>query len=153
LKTIISNEKSVLAEKISNAVNFHGHLGPFLVIGVRMGVIGMRELKLRSNDGKLLVTAHLKYSIPISCVLDGLQVITRCTTGNQKLRLIDSSNIAAKFTLNNGKEVTVEVDFAVYNKLKSQLLSENNSPKEVEHLAHLIASMPEEDLFIIRRNF
>jgi len=55
--------------------------------------------------------------------------------------------------LHNGKEVTVAVNPDAYDKLKSQLLSENNSPQEVEHLAHLIASMPEKDLFKIRRNF
>ena len=150
----ISSVESTLAEKIAGAVDFHGHLGPFLVIGVRMGIIGIREIGLRDNNyGKLRVTAHLKYSIPISCTLDGLQATTKCTIGNQKLKLIDSPNIAAKFTLPNGKEVTIEINSITYNKLKSQLLSEKNSPKEVEHLAQLIASMPEEDLFIIRKNF
>jgi len=153
LKPIHSDE-SALAEKIAKAVDFHGHLGPFLVMGVRMGIIGMRELGLRSNnDDKLRVTAHLKYSIPISCTVDGLQVTTKCTIGNQKLKLMDSSDIAAKFTLHNRKEVTVAVNPAIYDKLKSQLLPEKKSSKEVERLAQLIASMPEEDLFMIGRNF
>jgi len=147
-------EESLLGEKIANAADFHGHLGPYLVIGVRMGIIGMRELGLRSdNDGKLRVTARLKYSIPVSCIVDGLQVTTKCTIGNQKLKLIDSSDIAAKFTLPSGKEATITVNAATYNKLKSQLLSEKNSSKEVENLAQQIASMSEGDLFIIRRNF
>jgi len=150
----IHSTKSTLAEKIAKAVDFHGHLGPFLVIGVRMADIGMRELGLRNNNPKLRITAHLKYSVPISCIVDGLQVTTKCTIGNQKLKLIESSaDIAANFVLHNGKEVTVAVNPAAYDKLKSQLISEKNPPKEIEHLAKLIASMPEEDLFIIRRNF
>jgi len=154
LETFGSDAKSTLAEKIANAVDFHGHLGPFLVIGVRMGIIGMRELGLRSNNNeKLRVTAHLKYSIPISCIVDGLQATTKCTIGNQKLKLIDSSDIAVKFVHHNGKEVTVTVNPVVYDRLKDQLLSAKNSPKEVEHLAQQIASIPEENLFIIRRNF
>jgi formylmethanofuran dehydrogenase subunit E len=152
LKITNSDKEPALAEKIAKAVDFHGHLGPFLVIGVRMGIIGIRELGLK-NDDELRVTAHLKYSIPISCVVDGLQVTTRCTIGNQKLKLIDSSDIAAKFILHNGKEVAITVSPAAYDKLKSQLLSEKNSPKEVGHLAKQIASMSEEDLFIIGRNF
>ena len=151
LKTINSDKEPELAEKITKAVDFHGHLGPFLVIGVRMGIIGMRELGLRSND-KLRVKAHLKYSIPISCIVDGLQVTTKCTIGNQKLKLIDSTDIATKFTLHNGKEVTIAVNPAIYDKLNSKLLSKKNSLEEVEHLAQQIASMSEEDLFIIRRN-
>jgi len=154
LKTINLNEKSALDEKIAEAVNFHGHFGPFLVIGVRMGIIGMRELGLKSNnDEKLQVTAHLKYSIPISCIVDGLQVTTKCTIGNQKLKLVDSSNIVAKFALHDRRKVTVAVNPTIYAKLKSQLLSEQKSPTEVENLAQQIASMPERDLFLIRRNF
>jgi formylmethanofuran dehydrogenase subunit E len=150
----IDSEEPELAEKIAKAVDFHGHLGPFLVIGVRMGIIGMRELGLRSNrDDKLRVTAHLKYSIPISCIVDGLQTTTKCTIGNQKLKLIDSSDIAAEFALHNGKEVTITVNPATCDKLKSQLLPEKKHSKEVERLAWQIASMPEKDLFIIRRNF
>ena len=151
----INDEESTLAKEIANAVAFHGHLGPFLVLGVRMGIIGMRELGLQANDndGRLRVTAFLKYSIPISCTLDGIQVTTKCTIGNQKLKLKDSSNISAKFALHNGKEITVAVNSTVYDKLKSQLLAEKISPKEVEHLAQQIASIPEEDLFITKRNF
>jgi len=150
----IDSAKSILTEEIAKAVDFHGHLGPFLVIGVRMGITGMRELGLRSNrDDKLRVTAHLKYSIPISCTLDGLQTTTKCTIGNQKLKLIDSFDIAAKFALHNGKEVTITVNPATYDKLKSQLLPEKKHSKEVERLAWQIASMPEKDLFMIRRNF
>jgi len=151
---INSNKEPEFAEKIVKAVDFHGHLGPFLVIGVRMGIIGMRELGLMSgNDERLRVMVYLKYSVPISCVVDGLQVTTRCTIGNQKLKIVGSSDIAAKLMLNNGKEVTVAVDSAVYDRLKSQLLSEKKSSKEVERLAHQMASMPEEDMFVIKRNF
>ena len=146
--------ESTFAEKIADAVDFHGHLGPFLVIGVRMGIVGMRELGLKSNnDGKLQVTAHLKHLVPISCTLDGLQITTRCTMGNQKLKIVDSSDIAVNFSLQNGKEVTVAVNPAVYDRLKNHLLSAKASPKEVENLAQLIVSMPERDLFRIERNF
>ena len=149
------NKELILAKEIADAVEFHGHLGPFLVLGVRMGIIGMRELGLQAsnNDGRLRVTAFLKYSIPISCTLDGIQVTTKCTIGNQKLKLKDSPDIAAKFALHNRKEIIVAVNSTVYDKLKSQMLSEKNSPKQVEHLAQQIASMPEKDLFIIKRNF
>jgi formylmethanofuran dehydrogenase subunit E len=153
LKTINSDKESALEEEIAKAVDFHGHLGPFLVIGVRMGIIGMREIGLKDNDGKLRVVAYLRYAVPISCTLDGLQVTTKCTIGNQKLKLVDSTDIKAKFALPNKKEVTVTVNPDAYDKLKGQLLSEKSSPKKVEHLAQLVASMPEKTLFLIRRNF
>ena len=140
-----------LTPTLKKAVDFHGHLGPFLVIGVRMGLIGVRELGVKGNEEMLHVTAMLKYSIPFSCVVDGIQVATKCTIGNRKLRLRSSSGIAARFELQRGEHVTVAVDPTAFERLKNELLSENVPPEEVRKLAHLLASMPEEELFIIRR--
>jgi len=99
----------------------------------------------------LHVTAMLKYSVPFSCVVDGIQVATKCTIGNKKLRLSSSSGIAARFELQRGEQVTVAVDPTAFERLKNELLSENVPPEEVRKLAYLLASMPEEELFIIRR--
>lgn len=136
---------------LRKAEEFHGHLGPFLTLGVRIGLIGIGELKVKRNDEKLRVTAMLKYSVPFSCVVDGIQVATKCTIGNKKLRLRSSSGIAARFELQRGEQITVSVNPTAFERLKNELLSENVPPKEVRKLAHLVASMPEEELFIIRR--
>jgi formylmethanofuran dehydrogenase subunit E len=138
-----------LIHTIKRATGFHGHLGPFLVIGVRMGIIGVRELEAKDNGNALRVTAILKCSVPFSCVIDGIQVATRCTIGNQKLKLINSSGIRAEFELQQREKVTVTVNPTAFNRLKSRLLSENVSQEETEKLAYMIASMPEEELFII----
>jgi len=136
---------------IKKAADFHGHLGPFLVMGVRMGLIGVRELGARGNDEQLRVTAMTRDFTPFSCVRDGIQVATKCTIGNKKLRLSSSSGIAAKFELQNKEQLTVIVNPTAFDRLKNKLLSENVPPEEVRQLAHLVASMPEEELFIIRR--
>jgi len=136
---------------LKKAEEFHGHLGPFLTLGVRMGLIGIRELRVKRNEEKLRVTAMLEFSVPFSCVIDGIQVATRCTIGNKKLRLRSSLGIAARFELQRGEQVTVAVNPAAFEGLKNELLSEDVPPEEVRKLAHLLASMPEEELFIIRR--
>lgn len=136
---------------LDRAEDFHGHLGPFLVLGVRMGIIGVRELGMKGNNEELRVTAMVKDSPPFSCVIDGIQVATRCTIGNKKLRLKTFSGIAAKFELPNREHVTVAVNPASFDKLKNELLSGNAPPEEVRQLAQLVASMSEEELFIIRR--
>ena len=136
---------------IKKATDFHGHLGPFLVMGVRIGLIGVRELEAKGNEEKLRVTAMLRNAVPFSCVIDGIQVTTKCTIGNKKLRLRNSSRIAARFELQEGEQVAVAVNPASFDTLKKKLLAENVPPEEVRQLAHLVASMPEEELFIIRR--
>lgn len=138
-----------LIHTIKKAEEFHGHLGPFLVIGVRMGLIGVKKLEVKENSEKLRITAMLKYQVPFSCVVDGIQVATKCTLGNQKLTLINSSGIRAEFELQQREKVTVTVNPTAFNRLKSRLLSENVSQEETEKLAHMIASMPEEELFTI----
>jgi len=142
-------QKQELANLVRKAAELHGHLGPFLVIGVRMGLIGVRELKAKENDNELRVTAMLKYSVPFSCVIDGIQMATKCTIGNQKLKLIDSSGIVAEFALQQREKVTVTVNPTAFNRLKGRLLSENVSQEETQKLASMIASIPEEELFII----
>ncbi|RLI47181.1 hypothetical protein DRO69_01240 [Candidatus Bathyarchaeota archaeon] len=138
-----------LMHTIKRAEGFHGHLGPFLVIGVRMGFIGVRELKGKENSEKLRVTAMLRHQVPFSCIVDGIQVATKCTIGNQKLKLIDSPEIAAEFELQEGEKITVTVNPTTFDRLKGRLLSENVSQEETQKLAYMIASMPEEELFII----
>jgi len=136
---------------MKKAADFHGHLGPFLVMGVRMGLIGVRELGVEGNDEKLRVTAMLRNSVPFSCIIDGIQVATKCTIGNKKLKLRNSSKIAAKFEFQGEERVTVAVNPIAFGRLKNELLSEKVPPEEVRQLAQVVASMPEEELFIIRR--
>lgn len=143
------NMNEELMHTIKRAEGFHGHLGPFLVIGVRMGFIGVRELKGKENSEKLRVTAMLRHQVPFSCIVDGIQVATKCTIGNQKLKLIDSPEIAAEFELQEGEKITVTVNPTTFDRLKGRLLSENVSQEETQKLAYMIASMPEEELFII----
>ena len=39
-----NEEQEKIEAWVKTAADFHGHLGPFLVLGVRMGLIGLREL-------------------------------------------------------------------------------------------------------------
>jgi len=151
LVTLGQGQKQKLNDLVEEAEKFHGHLGPFLMIGIRMGLIGVRELGVKGNEEKLRVTAMLKYSVPFSCVIDGIQVATKCTVGNKKLRLTSSLGIAARFELQRGEQITVAVDSHALDRLKNELLSENVPPEKIRQLAQLVASMPEEELFIIKR--
>lgn len=149
--TLEQNKTRELDITLRKAEEFHGHLGPFLVLGVRMGIIGVRELGAKGNNKELHVTAMVKDSPPFSCVIDGIQVATKCTIGNKKLRLKSSSGIAAKFELPSRETVTVAVDPTAFDRLKKELLAEKVPSEEVRRLAQLVASMSEKELFIIRR--
>jgi len=83
----VTESKEILL-LIENAAKLHGHLGPFLVIGVRMGDSAKRHLDLDDkSDRGLQASIKTPLSTPFSCVIDGIQATTSCTVGNQKLKI------------------------------------------------------------------
>ena len=144
------NAKTNLLKHLRKAEEFHGHLGPFLVIGVRIGLMGIRELKTTKGDRELCVTAMVRNSIPFSCVLDGIQMVTSCTIGNGRLKLRESSQLAAKFEKRNRRRLAITVNPRAIEKLRNELSTENAS-SAVRELAYRVASIPEQKLFVIER--
>lgn len=143
--------KQELEDVIEKAVDFHGHLGPFLVLGVRMGLIGIRELEAKRGNPKLRVTVMTKPSVPFSCIIDGIQVVTKCTIGNRKLRLRNSpKTVSAKFQILEGNMVTVTLNLAKQEELE-KLLSKHVSFQRTEKIARNVISMPEKELFKVKK--
>ncbi len=144
-------QKQELEEILEKAVDFHGHLGPFLVLGVRMGLIGIRELGAKKGNPKLRVTVMTKPSVPFSCVIDGIQAATKCTIGNRKLRLRNSpKTVSAKFQILEGNMVTVTLNPAKQEELE-KLLSKHVSFQRTEKIARNVISMPEKELFKVKK--
>ncbi len=63
--------------------NRHGHVGPWNVLGYRMGRHILRELNSTWGTHEFIITAHIPPTTPYSCILDGLAV----ATGNSEGRL------------------------------------------------------------------
>ena len=134
--TFGQGQKQDLNDLLKEAEKFHGHMGPFLVIGIRMGLVGVRELGTKENKEELCATVMVKYSVPFSCVIDGIQVATNCTIGNKKLRLRrSSSGIAARFELQNGDQVAVKVNPTTSKNVIKLLLPflRKHSPKQLKN--------------------
>ena len=132
---------------INAAQKFHGHLGPFLVLGVRMGEAAIKQFNLVGNE-RLDLRANVKVPLqtPFSCLLDGIQVSTTCTIGNQRLTIQNAQNIQATFTTQN-KPKTVKI--TINETLNQQLKQKQTQNKLTEEYAKEIADMPENQLFNI----
>jgi len=144
-------QKQELKKILEKAVDFHGHLGPFLVLGIRMGFIGLRELGVERENPKLRVTVMTEPSVPFSCVIDGIQAATGCTVGNRRLKLQNSQkDIVAKFQILEGNKITVAVNLAKQEELKKRL-SKQASSQEIEIIARDVISMPEIELFKVKK--
>lgn len=134
---------------LKKAEEFHGHLGPFLVIGIKMGLVGLGQVGA-TKGSSLAVTASLPLRVPFSCIIDGLQITTKCTIGNQKLTLRESEKIQAEFKRkDNGQKTVVALNQSTFEKLKSQLLQETLPDEKVRKLAWKVATIPETELFLI----
>jgi len=136
---------------INKAVDFHGHIGPFLVIGIRMGLIGLRELETTPDNAKLRSAISVERVVPFSCAIDGIQVVTKCTIGNTKLQLKKASKtISTDFQIPGGRHVTVTLKPDKLMELKKALPTDISSYETIK-LARLVAALPEEKLFTILR--
>jgi formylmethanofuran dehydrogenase subunit E len=72
----------------------HNHLCPRQILGVRLGLMGLRALQIEPNRGgkRLLVIIETD-----GCFVDGLIAATGCTVGHRTLRVEDYGKIAATF--------------------------------------------------------
>jgi formylmethanofuran dehydrogenase subunit E len=138
-----------LTALMEKAADFHGHLGPFLVIGVRMGNIAKRILKPNIKENKLKAIAEIPCSTPFSCVLDGIQATTKCTIGNQKLKIENSQKeITVRFELEKSDKA---MEVSVNQRLVEELMNKFSKGVSNEELAWEIARMPESQLFTIEK--
>ena len=90
---------------------FHGHIGPFLAIGLRMGLAANERLGRDPMGMKAVVM--VEGHPPRSCVLDGIQYSTGCTMGKGNISVEhDSAVVSAVFTAKTGRvSIALKEDF------------------------------------------
>lgn len=134
-----------LKDTLSKAAEFHGHLGPFLTIGVRIGLLAKRTLKT-NGFRDLSVTVNTGNKTPLSCVVDGIQVATGCTLGKGNITVTDLNELSAAFHAKH-KAILVKMKAEVFQNLKAELL--HGDPEKMEETARKISSIPDAKLFSI----
>lgn len=140
------SEKKSLESEIEDAERLHGHLGPFLVIGVRMGRTAKQvlDVDLGGND-ELRAFVSVPLSTPFSCVIDGIQVATRCTIGNQKLKVENSKEeIVARFERKNPSRV---LRIRLNPGVAGTIVDRMSQGSSVEELAREVMRLSEGTLF------
>jgi formylmethanofuran dehydrogenase subunit E len=146
----VPDEQEELESAIRTAENLHGHFGPFLVIGVRIGRIACRDLNLNFEESKnLRVIVKTPLRTPFSCMIDGVQSTTKCTVGNRKLTVEDSEEeICVCFVL---KDQSKTLEIRVSPKVTKKLMKKISEGIPIDKLGWEIASMPESRLFTVEK--
>ena len=89
--------------------NFHGHLGPFVVLGYRMGRLALDETGSSGHFG-ISAEVHSVLEPPRSCLIDGVQLGSGCTLGKGNISVEPFSGPPfAIFSTAEGATVTIRL--------------------------------------------
>lgn len=83
-----------LDEDLQAAVAYHGHLCMGMVLGVRMARLGMKILGI---DDPLIFRDLIVYVEMDRCATDAVSVVTGCTLGRRRLKVVDYGKMAVSF--------------------------------------------------------
>ena len=144
---------------VQAAAQFHGHLGPAIVVGVRMGAAGLNAVKAQGYFD-IEVTAQGPFTgPPQSCILDGLQLSTGATLGKHNLKVVVADDYVV--TMKNKRTGTTaeirptpELLKLMWSRLEADDHHENEDAHaemhRVEALARQIAALPQDELMTIK---
>jgi formylmethanofuran dehydrogenase subunit E len=128
---------------LDEALDFHGHLCPGLVLGVRMASVGCREVALdrpRGAGKALVVFVEID-----RCATDAIEAVTGVSLGKRTLKHMDYGKMAATF-VNVPAALAVRVvarDAA--RDLARRWAPSAPDPRHAQITAYRV--MPDEDLF------
>ena len=126
------------------SVELHGHLCPGQVLGVKMCMLGLREIGITdpwARDRKSLIV----FVEMDRCATDAVQSVTGCSLGRRTMKFMDFGKMAATFlNLRTGRAIRVIAKEEARQKAK-EYFPEIESKYTAQLEAYKI--MSEEDLF------
>jgi len=123
---------------ISQGVALHGHLGPYLVSGIRMGLLAL-DLLGCSGYSDIQAESDAGSKTPLSCLSDGIQIGCGCTPGKGNLRITSWCRPRVWFADQNGRTVTIEIRPEVTASFREQ---------SIEQASQHVKMLPLEELFL-----
>ncbi|MGD0349052.1 MAG: formylmethanofuran dehydrogenase subunit E family protein [Verrucomicrobiota bacterium] len=128
----------------------HGHVGPWNVLGWRMGKAALRELNATWGQHELDVVCHIPLRTPYSCIADGLVVGTGNSIGRLDIRLAEALTMTDAHVSVRRKDGTGPVLLLKPN--QKYLEKIRNAPDaQLESLARECGDLPEKELFVIEK--
>ena len=104
---------------LKEAIRFHGHLGPWLVLGILAGECVVKKLKAKKYFG-LEIKVRGAHKKPKSCFIDGLQLSTGATYGKGNIRKLNGRAIIIEFHNRlNHKKIILRFKDTLIQKLKA----------------------------------
>lgn len=124
-------------------VRFHGHDGPLLALGYRLGKYLMKKLRPKGIMG-LEITAELRRQKPYTCLLDGLQCSTFATLGKGNIKVKNVAREHIRISVKAGKRV---LRLTITDRAQKICFSAH----DLERAARRILRMPSAELWQIEK--
>jgi formylmethanofuran dehydrogenase subunit E len=121
---------------------FHGHLGPYAVIGYRMGKIANE--KLGTDPFCKRAKVYTGITPPVSCIIDGIQLSSSCTLGKGRIIIEDESTAKAEFISEENKKITIILKPEIIKEIDTTVTEEN-----IIEYSEKIYTKSDEELFEI----
>lgn len=130
---------------IKEAVKFHGHLGPYLILGLLAGDLILKKLNCKKYFG-LKVEVYGANKRPKSCLIDGLQLATGATYGKGNINKHPAKQIKiTSFNTEGGRRIALTLNKTLLKKL--ELLE---SHAESERFAKKLLGLKDQALFDLK---
>ncbi len=81
-----------MPDDLRRLADFHGHLGPYVLLGYRMGLVARKYFPKR-----FYATLYTGTEPPVSCLIDGVQFSSCCTLGKGNLTVKEGGRPTVRF--------------------------------------------------------
>ncbi|MFH1678044.1 MAG: formylmethanofuran dehydrogenase subunit E family protein [Candidatus Omnitrophota bacterium] len=102
---------------LNQAIKFHGHLGPYLILGILAGALAVKKLGCKRYFG-LHIKVYGAKEKPMSCLIDGLQLATGATYGKGNIEKLNGRDIRMIFSNSDDEK---RIALSLNNNLTSKL--------------------------------
>jgi formylmethanofuran dehydrogenase subunit E len=147
---------------LRQVARFHGHLGPMVVVGARMGMAGVHAVEAKGYFDVEVTCEGPFAKPPGSCFLDGVQVATGATLGKRAINTVDAEKIVLRVrNTETGKTAEVRPTQKLLDVLASlrkkpdddqqddEQTRKNRAEQRVVETARSIATMPDKDILTV----
>ena len=120
---------------LDEAVKFHGHLGPFLILGLKAGLYANKVLGKDYFKTRVIVETEPKP--PYSCLIDGLQITTGCTMGKGNIIIKNGDPALIRF-IKGDKVLEMKLKKEIIKNLEDMRVKEDSERKSFEIMRRTI---------------
>lgn len=134
------------SEVIAEILDVHGHVGPWAVVGYRMGQRALDELRLPRHSKSLLVVHHTPLEFKFTCAADGVMAVTGATPGKMNIRL-EECPLAELRTVITDRSSGRVLTFRILPERARELAGV--TPAQLNAMSRRFAELPDEAIFTI----